>query len=248
MHETHHLDISRSILVDPRHDIRRLLYTRERIAEAKALEQHRLDHLQNPAAAGLKTGSTLLNVAGLIPLGGFLFHLAGAGLGKAAEPFARTSASAVLVKDGRLPTLYLRSFRDDKKKIGGTRLEVIVQGVASKLGPLVAIGEPGEILPLAGAARDYVSHDTWQEYASAWTQQACWIAIVVGETPGIAWEALHVAQKGVLAKVSLVLPPPTAPEAADRRWKAFLENLRHRRRQTAGRPVRSGRQRHRAGG
>ena len=86
----------------------------------------------------------------------------------------------VLARSDGPPILYLRSFADDALRIDDslwTRLipfRSLVRGILpprfeeklveelSRLGPVVALGRPGEWLPQLGAAREYVAGDAWQ--------------------------------------------------------------------------------------
>ncbi len=112
------------------------------------------------------------------------------------------SADEALARDPRPPVVYLRSFRDDGEAVieGGTPIhwalratragsdEETMADILARLGPVIAVGKPGEPLPELGAARVYVSHDQWQQRVIALMQQAQLVVIRVGSSQGVMWE------------------------------------------------------------
>lgn len=78
-------------------------------------------------------------------------------------------AKDVVERDPRRPVLLLRSFADDGLRIKGLEsteaftFEEVITGALRRWRPVVAIGRPGESLPESGAAREYVTHEGWQE-------------------------------------------------------------------------------------
>jgi hypothetical protein len=73
--------------------------------------------------------------------------------------------------DSRDPVVYFRPFTADAALAGVPRstlttsvvtIEEQLAGVLSEVGPVVAIGRPGEALPTLGAARTYTSDEHWQ--------------------------------------------------------------------------------------
>jgi hypothetical protein len=111
-------------------------------------------------------------------------------------------AKAVLATDDRPFFLLLRSFADDGAGMDAIPHPTNVQGalyltneqqlVASlqNLGPVVAIGRPGEGLPEPGAARLYVETDaeTWKTQVQALMARAGVVVIRCGNSPGLMWE------------------------------------------------------------
>ena len=101
---------------------------------------------------------------------------------------------------GQRPVVYLRSFADDNTMARRPRAfgrlwavateEEQMTAALAELGPVVAIGRPGEALPRLGAERIYLPDDTWQAQVLAWFQRA---ELVVFQcpaqpTPGVTWE------------------------------------------------------------
>ena len=176
------------------------------------------------------------------------------------------SAEEVMTLDPRPPILYLRSFQDDAdstidddasawtrgwlKILRPPSPEEELAAILERLGPVVAIGKPGEELPELGAARLYVAHDAWQAKVQALMAQAALVVIRVGTSPGVLWEieqalvriprgrlAFAMLGRGTLApalaaRLSPVLGPalgasrPEAPPAAWTTW--FFRDPRRR--------------------
>ncbi len=120
--------------------------------------------------------------------------------------FNTLSAEEMLARDPRPPVVYIRSFRDDDRLLATpersdlwvSRLfmpvfliesrEEILAGCLSKIGPVVAIGNPREVLPELGAARMYFRDDEWQEKILAFMLQARLVVLLGGPTKNLWWE------------------------------------------------------------
>ena len=104
------------------------------------------------------------------------------------------------------PVLYLRSFEDDATtsafKGALTEEENLVRALAH-IGPVVAIGKPGEELPLAGASRFYVPDDCWQERVAELVGRARLVVIRTGLSPGLMWELRTVLKLSEPSRVLL---------------------------------------------
>lgn len=103
--------------------------------------------------------------------------------------------------DSRSPVLFLRSFRSDTSllkefltKSGGLGLGIFstdeeeLAAALNPLGPLVAIGQPGEKLPRSGAARVYSGDRDWQSLVDQRLREARLVVIAADETAGLSWE------------------------------------------------------------
>jgi hypothetical protein len=125
--------------------------------------------------------------------------------------------------DSRPHILYLRSFRDDARRLARLpriiyrpwrfltdwlppTAEQVVTEELSLHGPVLAIGRPGETLPPRGAAREYISHDKWQERATLLMQNARWVLFGIGTSDGLLWELKQVCDHVPPRKVILVFP------------------------------------------
>jgi hypothetical protein len=104
------------------------------------------------------------------------------------------------------PVLYLRSFEDDATASAFrgdlTEEENLVRALAH-IGPVVAIGKPGEELPLAGASRLYVTDDCWQERVVELVGLARLVVIRTGLSPGLMWELQTVLKLSEPSRVLL---------------------------------------------
>jgi TM2 domain-containing membrane protein YozV len=60
--------------------------------------------------------------------------------------------------------------------------------ILERVGPVIAIGKPGEKLPQLGAARLYVSDDEWRAVVGKLMNDAALVVIRAGETANLWWE------------------------------------------------------------
>ena len=117
---------------------------------------------------------------------------------------ARTAEEA-LASDPRPPVVYLRSFGVDNQFLvvargWGARLTAMLNYAATvspeqemafimeRIGPVVAIGKPGERLPELGAARLYVGDDEWRKVVGKFMNDAALVVIRAGETANLWWK------------------------------------------------------------
>jgi TM2 domain-containing membrane protein YozV len=148
-------------------------------------------------------------------------------------------AADVLREDSRPPVLYLRSFRDDSELLVTSsntasaritaalnytvafnpeqELALILDGV----GPVVAIGRPGEPLPELGAAREYVADDRWRDTVDSYMRRASLVVIRAGATDSLWWEIERTLEQVPPQKVVIVsLGASSWTEAFDARFNA----------------------------
>ena len=103
--------------------------------------------------------------------------------------------------------------------------EVVVRRLKA-YGPVVAISEPGRKGSPAGAARLAVrgEGEEWKDVVKDLVRRSSLIVMIVGKTPGVAWEVRTLIERGVGDKLWLLFPPRTPSEVAER-WKLFREEL-----------------------
>jgi hypothetical protein len=65
----------------------------------------------------------------------------------------------------------------------------------SAVGPVVAVGRPGEPLHELGAARLYVAHEAWQGEVRSLMGRATLVVVRVGSSPGVLWEIDQVLER-----------------------------------------------------
>jgi hypothetical protein len=98
-----------------------------------------------------------------------------------------------LAHDKRAPILYLRSFYDDYSDNPFTNSErtseELITLALEDAGPIVAVGMPGEELPLLGsAARIYLPDDDWQDSVKYLMTIAQLVVIHADLSEGLLWE------------------------------------------------------------
>jgi len=146
----------------------------------------------------LAMGDTVNGIAIGSVLAGFFFMMS--------RRFKAKTAEEVLQIDPRPPVLYLRSFKEDsslaKRSFGAlqyTEEEYFAQ-VLNEFGPVIAIGEPEEKFPMAGAARMYFPRttDEWQDAINKHMTTCRLVVLRAGSTRGLQWE---------IQKSIAILPP-----------------------------------------
>lgn len=148
-----------------------------------------------------------------------LLHAAGSVLLERALRQRSPNAAAVLAADPRPPVLYLRPFDEDLRQdrqgrrlrfvpapVMGLSLEQLISRLLGGLGPLVAIGRPGEALPPLGFARLYARDDEWQGSVLGLLDRAAAVVLVAGTSPGLLWELEQVLRRVPLSRVLIVIP------------------------------------------
>ncbi len=142
--------------------------------------------------------------------------------GRASQP----DLEFLLKHDTRRPVLFLRSFRDDtiitfrrfRKWLPwainyAIRFEQSIADRFNDLGPLIAVGEPGEKLPHIGAARVHLNDDEWQDAVIGWVGDARLIVMIAGPTEWIRWELAQILEKQRLGELFILIPPRPASKA-----------------------------------
>jgi hypothetical protein len=101
-------------------------------------------------------------------------------------------AEEVLAQD-RPYIVYLRSFNDEQHILKRYRRawpteEEQIAAAFDAYGSLIAIRNPAEELPALGAARLSASGDTWEEKVRNLVDNAAFVVIRLGNSPGVLWE------------------------------------------------------------
>lgn len=145
-----------------------------------------------------------------IPLGGFWLLI------KSRQNF-QVSANSLLAADQRQPVLFLRAFVDDPSMVVHRTVEQMVKvvdfSVETRLanyfmnfGPFMAVGSPGEKVPVPGAARVHLSDDQWQKWVINHIRAANIVVMYAGVTQWVAWELSHILEAGMTGKLILLFP------------------------------------------
>ena len=166
--------------------------------------------MPKPGTALKRTGIALIVLGGLIyfvsggsegdnplaffgpvmMLAGLLLHFRGRRL--AAK--ARSDSVASPLRSSQHTVLYLRSFQSDTstslKVLGSgfTTEEEQLADVLRPTGEMIAIGRPGEKLPLPGATRMYASDAEWQKVVLKHMASARLVVLRAGPGHGLFWE------------------------------------------------------------
>lgn len=128
-------------------------------------------------------------------------------------------ARLVLQKADPKFVLYLRSFSDDESQqsdfgIGFdsharfrfTRVQTeqrLCRTLERCVGPVVAIGRPGEKLPELGAYRLYVDDSQWKSEVLALAERATLVVLRTGSSKGLHWELDQLLRGSLVKKVIL---------------------------------------------
>jgi hypothetical protein len=110
----------------------------------------------------------------------------------------RFNAIKRLQDDSRCPVLYLRSFLHDQTTYSGRRdrstPEEFLVSVFNNIGPVVAVGSPGEELAPLGAIRVYFRNEEWKEKVQTLMSISEFVVINAGYSTGLEWEMATAAQ------------------------------------------------------
>jgi hypothetical protein len=114
----------------------------------------------------------------------------------------RTNAQGKLRKDGRDTVLYLRSFDDDYMEDKKTGEEILVSALED-IGPVVAVGKPGEKQNLLGATRIYLKDQHWQTSVRYLMSISQLVVAHANISQGLQWEIQNA--RGNLAPERLLI-------------------------------------------
>jgi hypothetical protein len=122
-------------------------------------------------------------------------------------------ANRLLQDDPRPRCVYLRPFNADDADSGnddavllGVSEEEQIAAAMNEIGPFVAIGKPGELLPHLGAARIYVDDKNWREDIVEWLSKAQLVLVRPGFTESIEWEIAHIVRNIHPERLVILLP------------------------------------------
>ena len=104
----------------------------------------------------------------------------------------RLDSQAEILEDPRPPVLLLRSFRSDvvadKTRRDQKTAEEFLVEVFSHVGPVVAVGKPGEALSVLGAARLYFNDEEWRKRVESLISISQLVIIQAGTSDALEWE------------------------------------------------------------
>ena len=168
----------------------------------------------------------IIGVAGIFSL----FLVAAPTARRRARRHEAAAAQSRLAQDPRPPVLYLRSFSADMStaedphrsflpllliqpgrwiavalSAGLTEEEYLAQALGG-IGPVVAIGRPGEPLPELGAVRVYAAQDEWQAKVAEYMRTSKLVVLRLGATQGFRWEFQRSARDLDPTRLVLLVP------------------------------------------
>jgi hypothetical protein len=136
---------------------------------------------------------------------------------------AKTLADGALNpwRDTRADVLYLRTFRSDATGL----LRKVFSGLSSDeeqlalalqpFGHMIAIGQPGESLPLPGAVRAYASDDQWQQVVLERMRTSSLVVLRAGAGAGLNWELEQIKRYCDPTRVLILVRNLTLAEYVD---------------------------------
>lgn len=130
-------------------------------------------------------------------------------------------AEQTLARDPRPPVLYLRSFQDDERMLSASEsFEQSLTSVLSDIGPVIAVGRPGERLPPQGGARLYVNDESWKTTVCDLMSRSALTILRAGTSGGVLWELTRVVELVPPTRLVIAVPPMARARDAET-WKRF---------------------------
>ncbi|MEO8862324.1 MAG: hypothetical protein ABI358_12915 [Ginsengibacter sp.] len=187
--------------------------------------------VKNSVPISFSTGIMLSAIgAVLVAVGGRLNY-------RAKQYAAKNFAEQIATRNSDHDLLFLRAFSVDStlnKVLKGANTVTVMQNLQSTVeedlykvfepfGNLVAIGKPGEKLPVPGAVRTYADAD-WQDVVTDKMKNSRLVIIEGGEGDGLNWE-LKQAFKIVEPKKLLLFIPQMSKKSYDKFRHLALENI-----------------------
>ncbi|HET9566882.1 MAG TPA: hypothetical protein VFP16_00880 [Vicinamibacterales bacterium] len=169
-------------------------------------------------AMGLRPASPVAQAATLAAV--FVFYI---GMRR-----MKLSATQLRARDRRAPVLILRQFGDDflesgKMSLGGAAtFEHFVAAEINRIGPVVAIGRPGERLQPLGASRDYLTDSDWQRAVTTTIEDAALLVFVLGDSENLLWEFRKAIETHGKRRTLIIVPPLRDRTDLARRWSGFV--------------------------
>jgi hypothetical protein len=157
-----------------------------------------------------------------VALGCTLGTVGGVFLLRYARPRSARDAVRALRADPRQPVFYLRSFSHDAPAavvdpgrlpitMAAAEIESREEGLMAALravGPVIAVGRPGEHIPPIGAARLYLPSDQWQSMVARIMDLSSLVVLRLGEGGGLRWEFWRATRYLPAHKVIVLVPRP----------------------------------------
>jgi TM2 domain-containing membrane protein YozV len=127
--------------------------------------------------------------------------------------FEAVGAGGLVAQDTRAPVVYIRSFKNDERIASRFQwtaafsVEQELATVMNRVGPMIAIGKPGEPLPQLGAARLYVDDNHWRSTITDLMQRARLVVVLAGGTANLQWEMDQAVALVSCQRLIFIVPP-----------------------------------------
>jgi hypothetical protein len=120
---------------------------------------------------------------------------------------ARPSGEERMEADSRSPVVYLRRFSQDPPGVEHRRRhEEKMARLLARIGPPIALGRPGEVLPPRGFSRVYVADADWQFVIGEYISQASLIVVDArGSSESFRWEMEQCISRGKVRRLLLLV-------------------------------------------
>jgi hypothetical protein len=91
----------------------------------------------------------------------------------------------------------------------------VARQVRRQIGGFIALGNPHEVLPQAGADRVYLPDGAWRTQLAELADGARAILMLPDATPAVRWELGMIRERGIRQRLFIIVPAP-------QRWHAWL--------------------------
>jgi hypothetical protein len=85
--------------------------------------------------------------------------------------------------------------------------EFLSEAISKRIGPFVALGNPGDELPPAGAIREYAQDAAWKERFTELAHSVKCIVLSVGNSANLQWELAQIREMGTTRKLCMFTSP-----------------------------------------
>jgi hypothetical protein len=186
--------------------------------------------------------SGIISSSGFIIMLAIVMLVAGGMIYQTGASLRTLDGREVMRRDPRPPVLYLRPFSEDKRAIydgpQGKRVgadlpepgmresaspELKISKILEHIGPFVAVGIPGERLAPMGAARIYMSHNTWQGEVAAIVDRAAALVLQPEATPSTYWELEYAMARVDPRRILMIVPDPAVRPLGYRRIRQLTQ-------------------------
>ena len=101
--------------------------------------------------------------------------------------------------------------------------EHFVAAELNRVGPVVAIGRPGERVQPLGAARDYLDNVDWRGPVGTTMVDAALVVVILGDSESVLWEFRTAIETRGKTRTLIVVPPLPDRSEVGSRWSRFAK-------------------------